>query len=120
MPYASWLQRLRNQNVWNAALSAIDYQTGEGLAAVFDRLRNRLTEWRRSTKDPFLNQEHVRRLKAEKTTWSSRRSVDLKTTRAPFESSQDTTSSASSGVSLTMRPRGGRLERSSEVTMRST
>ncbi len=32
--YASWMARLRNQNVWNAALSAIDYQTGEIIAYV--------------------------------------------------------------------------------------
>ena len=34
VPYSSWLQRLRSQNVWNAALSAIDYQTGEIIAYV--------------------------------------------------------------------------------------
>jgi membrane peptidoglycan carboxypeptidase len=34
VPYASWIQRLRGQNVWNAALSAIDYQTGEIIAYV--------------------------------------------------------------------------------------
>jgi len=34
VPYTSWMQRLRNQNVWNAALSAIDYQTGEIIAYV--------------------------------------------------------------------------------------
>jgi membrane peptidoglycan carboxypeptidase len=34
VPYAAWMARLRNQNVWNAALSAIDYQTGEIIAHV--------------------------------------------------------------------------------------
>jgi membrane peptidoglycan carboxypeptidase len=32
--YAPWVQRLRNQNVWNGALSAIDYETGEIIAYV--------------------------------------------------------------------------------------
>jgi len=32
--YAPWIQKLRNQNVWNAALSAIDYETGEIIAYV--------------------------------------------------------------------------------------
>ncbi|MEX1295039.1 MAG: transglycosylase domain-containing protein, partial [Candidatus Limnocylindrales bacterium] len=34
VPYAAWMQNLRDQNVWNAALSAIDYQTGEIIAYV--------------------------------------------------------------------------------------
>jgi penicillin-binding protein 1A len=34
LPYTSWMANLRNQNVWNAALSAIDYQTGEIIAYV--------------------------------------------------------------------------------------
>ena len=34
VPYTSWIQKLRNQNVWNAALSAIDYETGEIIAYV--------------------------------------------------------------------------------------
>ncbi len=34
VPYASWMARLRNQNVWNAALSALDYQTGQIIAYV--------------------------------------------------------------------------------------
>ena len=32
--YAAWMQRLRNQNVWNGALSAIDYERGEIIAYV--------------------------------------------------------------------------------------
>lgn len=34
IPYTDWLKNLRNQNVWNAAVSAIDYQTGEIIAYV--------------------------------------------------------------------------------------
>ncbi len=34
VPYADWMARLRGQNVWNAALSALDYQTGEIIAYV--------------------------------------------------------------------------------------
>ncbi len=34
VPYTGWMAKLRNQNVWNAALSAIDYQTGEIIAYV--------------------------------------------------------------------------------------
>ncbi len=34
VPYTSWMANLRDQNVWNAALSAIDYQTGEIIAYV--------------------------------------------------------------------------------------
>ncbi len=34
IPYATWMKALRNQNVHNAALSAIDYQTGEIIAYV--------------------------------------------------------------------------------------
>ena len=34
IPYASWLANLRGQNVWNAAVDAIDYQTGEIIAYV--------------------------------------------------------------------------------------
>jgi membrane peptidoglycan carboxypeptidase len=34
VPYAAWMANLRDQNVWNAALSAIDYQTGEIIAHV--------------------------------------------------------------------------------------
>ncbi|MGD8486923.1 MAG: transglycosylase domain-containing protein, partial [Chloroflexota bacterium] len=34
VPYAGWMANLRDQNVWNAALSAIDYQTGEIIAYV--------------------------------------------------------------------------------------
>ena len=34
VPYTDWMARLRTQNVWNAALSAIDYQTGEIIAYV--------------------------------------------------------------------------------------
>ena len=33
-PTPTWMARLRTQNVWNAALSAIDYQTGEIIAYV--------------------------------------------------------------------------------------
>ena len=32
--YADWMRRLRSQNVWNGALSAIDYQNGEIIAYV--------------------------------------------------------------------------------------
>ena len=34
VPYADWMARLRTQNVWNGALSALDYQTGEIIAYV--------------------------------------------------------------------------------------
>jgi penicillin-binding protein 1A len=34
VPYSAWLQRLRGQNVWNGALSAIDYERGEIIAYV--------------------------------------------------------------------------------------
>ncbi len=34
VPYEAWMQRLRGQNVWNGALSAIDYQRGEIIAYV--------------------------------------------------------------------------------------
>jgi membrane peptidoglycan carboxypeptidase len=34
VPYASWMANLRNQNVWNAALSALDYEKGEIIAYV--------------------------------------------------------------------------------------
>ena len=34
IPYTDWLKNLRGQNVWNAAMSAIDYQTGEIIAYV--------------------------------------------------------------------------------------
>jgi len=34
IPYSTWLQRLRGQNVWNAALSALDYETGQIIAYV--------------------------------------------------------------------------------------
>jgi membrane peptidoglycan carboxypeptidase len=34
LPYTSWMAKLRGQNVWNAALSAIDYQTGQIIAYV--------------------------------------------------------------------------------------
>ncbi|HEX6862631.1 MAG TPA: transglycosylase domain-containing protein, partial [Thermoanaerobaculia bacterium] len=34
VPYTSWMQRLRGQNVWNGALSAIDYERGEIIAYV--------------------------------------------------------------------------------------
>ncbi len=34
IPYTSWLANLRGQNVWNSAVDAIDYQTGEIIAYV--------------------------------------------------------------------------------------
>jgi membrane peptidoglycan carboxypeptidase len=34
VPYTDWMARLRTQNVWNGALSALDYQTGEIIAYV--------------------------------------------------------------------------------------
>ncbi len=34
VPYTSWMQNLRGQNVFNGAMSAIDYQTGEIIAYV--------------------------------------------------------------------------------------
>ena len=34
VPYSTWMQGLRGQNVWNAALSALDYETGEIIAHV--------------------------------------------------------------------------------------
>ena len=34
VPYEPWMQRLRFQNVWNGALSAIDYERGEIIAYV--------------------------------------------------------------------------------------
>ncbi|MFV2065030.1 MAG: transglycosylase domain-containing protein, partial [Chloroflexota bacterium] len=34
VPYASWIRNLRNQNIWNGALSALDYETGEIIAYV--------------------------------------------------------------------------------------
>ncbi|MFV2063985.1 MAG: transglycosylase domain-containing protein [Chloroflexota bacterium] len=34
VPYTRWMQRLRGQNVWNGAISALDYETGEIIAYV--------------------------------------------------------------------------------------
>ena len=34
VPYEAWMQRLRTQNVWNGALSALDYERGEIIAYV--------------------------------------------------------------------------------------
>ena len=34
IPYSDWMARLRSQNVWNGALSALDYETGEIIAYV--------------------------------------------------------------------------------------
>ncbi len=34
IPYTDWMARLRTQNVWNGALSALDYETGEIIAYV--------------------------------------------------------------------------------------
>jgi membrane carboxypeptidase/penicillin-binding protein len=34
VPYEPWMQRLRFQNVWNGALSALDYERGEIIAYV--------------------------------------------------------------------------------------
>jgi len=34
VPYSAWIARLRSQNIWNGALSALDYETGEIIAYV--------------------------------------------------------------------------------------